>query len=97
MRLVWSRFSLADRESIFAYIEADNPAAAAHIDERIVLAARRLLEFPDSGRSGRISGTRELVIPRTPFIAAYVVTGDTVRILRVVHGAQIWPDEIESN
>jgi toxin ParE1/3/4 len=45
------------------------------------------------GRPGRIDGTRELVIPRTPYVAAYLVDADTVRILRVLHGAQMWPDE----
>ena len=97
MRLVWSRFALADRDQIFTYIEADNPKAAAHIDEQIVLSARRLLEFPESGRIGRVAGTRELVIPRTSYIAAYVVIEDKVRILRVLHGAQIWPEEIDKD
>ena len=45
------------------------------------------------GRPGRIEGTRELVISRTPYIAAYRIAGDTVRILRLLHGAQQWPDE----
>ena len=63
------------------------------MDEQIVLAARRLLDFPESGRPGRLAGTRELVIPRTPYIAAYAVTADTVRVLRILHSAQMWPDE----
>jgi plasmid stabilization system protein ParE len=46
------------------------------------------------GRPGRIEGTRELVISRTPYIAAYRIGGDTVRILRVLHGAQQWPGEM---
>ena len=94
MKLVWSRFALADRDDIFTHIEADNPKAAVHVDEQIVPSVRRLVEFPESGRPGRVAGTRELVIPRTPYIAAYFVTADTVRILRIIHGAQIWPEEI---
>jgi toxin ParE1/3/4 len=90
---VWSRFALSDRDDIFSHIEAESPRAAVHVDEQIVDAARRLLHFPDSGRPGRIDGTRELVIPRTPYVAAYLVDADTVRILRVLHGAQMWPDE----
>jgi plasmid stabilization system protein ParE len=46
------------------------------------------------GRAVRIEGTRELVISRTPYIAAYRIIGATVRILRVLHGAQQWPDEM---
>lgn len=94
MRLVWSAFALADREGIFVHIEADNPSAAIGVDERIAAAARRLINFPESGRPGRVAGTRELIITGTPYIAAYAVTIETIRILRVLHGAQTWPDEI---
>jgi toxin ParE1/3/4 len=97
VKLVWSRFALSDRDAIFSYIEAENPRAAIHVDEQIADAARRLLDFPDSGRTGRVAGTRELVIPRTPYVAAYLIEGDTVRILRVLHGAQMWPDELTND
>lgn len=91
MRLVWSALALADRDDIFTHIEGDNPAAAIAIDERISIAARRLLAFPESGRPGRIAGTRELIITSTPYVAAYLVMDGTVRILRILHGAQQWP------
>jgi toxin ParE1/3/4 len=34
---------------------------------------------------------RELVIPTLPYVMVYDVAGDSVRILRVLHGAQKWP------
>ncbi|HUZ96752.1 MAG TPA: type II toxin-antitoxin system RelE/ParE family toxin [Edaphobacter sp.] len=92
MRLEWSVFAQADREAIFDYIEADSPQAALNLDERIREQVGALMQFPEIGRPGRIEGTRELVIHRTPYIAAYRITGDTVRILRVLHGAQQWPE-----
>jgi toxin ParE1/3/4 len=61
---------------------------------RISDAVRRLLDFTESGRPGRITGTRELVVTGTPYIAVYALTGATVRILRVLHGAQAWPDTL---
>jgi len=94
VKLTWSAFALSDRDAIFTYIEADNPAAAVLIDERIVASTRRLLDFPASGRVGRIAGTRELVINGTPYVAAYTITETTVRILRVLHGAQEWPEHM---
>lgn len=94
MRLEWSAFALEDRDGIFDYIEEDSPRAAVDVDDRIRTQVRQLLQFPETGRLGRIEGTRELVISRTPYIAAYRITGDTVRILRVLHGAQQWPDEM---
>lgn len=49
-----------------------------------------LVKFPEIGRPGRIEGTRERVVSRAPYIAAYRIQGDTVRSLRVL--AQPWPD-----
>ena len=92
MRLVWSAFALSDRDNIFTHIERENPAAAIAVDERIAVAARRLRAVPESGRTGRVAGTRELVVTGT----AYLVSGETVRILRVLHGAQQWPEELSS-
>jgi toxin ParE1/3/4 len=94
MRLEWSHLAQADREAIFAYIEADSPRAAVIVDDRIRAQVEGLVHFPESGRPGRVEGTRELVIDRTPYIVAYGVTGSVVRILRVLHGAQRWPEEI---
>jgi len=92
LRLVWTERSLADRRQIYEHIEADSPRAAVEIDERIGAAARRLVEFPQSGRLGRVEDTRELVVGRTAFVMPYRIVGDAVRILRVLHGAQAWPD-----
>ena len=94
MRLEWSAYARADREEIFTHIEAGNPRAAIMVDDRIREHVENLLQFPHSGRPGRIDGTRELVIVGTPYITAYLIIADTIRILRVLHGARAWPDEM---
>lgn len=94
MKLVWTQRALDDRRAIFEYIEADDPDAAVLVDQRIAQAAHRLIDFPHSGRPGRVEETRELVIARTSYVAPYLVDGDVVRILRVIHGARIWPAAI---
>ncbi len=94
MKLEWSAWAQVDRGAIFDYIEADNPRAAIAVDERIEKLTQTLARFPGSGRPGRIEGTRELVISRTPYIAAYRIAGDTVYILRVLHGSQLWSDDM---
>jgi toxin ParE1/3/4 len=94
VRLEWSHFAQADRDAIFDYLEADSPQAAIAVDDRIREQVEGLAQFPEIGRPGRVEGTRELVIHRTPYIAAYRIAGDTVRILRVLHGAQQWPEDM---
>lgn len=93
MKLEWSLFAVADREQIFDYIEADNPRAAVTVDNHIENSVEKLLQFPFSGREGRVEGTRELVITGTPYIAAYRIANNTIRILRVLHGARLWPNK----
>ncbi|MGD0164161.1 MAG: type II toxin-antitoxin system RelE/ParE family toxin [Candidatus Sulfotelmatobacter sp.] len=34
------------------------------------------------------------MISRTPYIVAYRIQGDSVRVLRVLHGARRWPDDM---
>jgi addiction module RelE/StbE family toxin len=79
-------------EDISERIAADNPAAAARMVERIRAAVRRLAASPAIGRPGRVTDTRELVIPGTPYIVPYRVRGEIVQIITVLHGAQRWPD-----
>jgi toxin ParE1/3/4 len=94
MLLEWSAFALADRKAIFDYIEADSPLAAVSIDARIKQSVEMLAQFPEMGRPGRMEGTRELLVSHTPYIAAYRIADDRLRILRILHGAQQWPENL---
>jgi len=91
-RLVWSVEALDDLEELHGYIENANPKAAHDVFLRIVDQVAPLARYPALGRSGRVPGTRELVVSKTPFIVAYAVIGDdVVRILAVRHAARRWP------
>lgn len=91
MRLLWSPSAVADRTAIFDWIAAENPAAALATDTTIARHVQRLRRFPNLGRPGRVEATRELALPRTPFIAVYRVADSEILLLRILHGAQLWP------
>jgi len=94
MNVIWSPEAIQDLISLRAYIAEDNPAAAQRVSLRIIQMIEELLpDNPQMGRPGRVPGTRELVIARTPYIVPYRVTGNTLQILRVYHGARRWPNE----
>jgi toxin ParE1/3/4 len=92
MKIRWSPTAIADLEAIRDYIAKDSPSAARKIANRIKESINRLVQFPLSGRPGRVQGTRELVIPETSYLAAYTIHGDEVRIVALLHGKQRWPD-----
>jgi len=92
MKIVWSPEAIQDLNSLRAYIAEDNAAAARRTARRIVASVEQLLpNNPHMGRPGRVPGTRELVIARTPYIVPYRVRRDTLEILRVYHGARHGP------
>jgi toxin ParE1/3/4 len=94
MKLVWTEAAMADRSAIMDFISIDNVFAAIDTDDRIENAAETLLLFPEAGRVGRVSGTRELVVPRTNYVIGYTANEKDVLILRVLHGAQSWPNSL---
>jgi toxin ParE1/3/4 len=93
MRLVWSFEAIEDLIPLRAYIAEESPAGAPRVVSRILHAVEDLLpQHPHMGRPGRVPGTRELVIPRTPYVVPYRVQRQTIQILRVYHSARRWPD-----
>ncbi len=94
MEVTWHRRACQDLPRIRVYIGTDNPPAARQVAQRILQALSLLAAQPGLGRVGRVPDTRELVISRTPYIAAYRVVRDTMVILRVLHEAQRWPEQL---
>lgn len=91
MQVRYTRRSLADLDEVFAFISRDDPRAARAMLDRIRVAIEGLQTFPESGRRGRVAGTRELVVHGTPFLVAYRVTAATIDVLAVLHASRRWP------
>ena len=93
MRVRWLRSALANLDAEAEYIARDKPLAAARVVSTISKAVDKLRRHPALGRPGRVPGTRELVVPGTPYIVPYRVREDAVEILRVFHAARRWPSK----
>ena len=75
----------------FEYLDGINSKLASAQMKRIFEGIDQLKRFPESGHTGRFEGTRELVIPRTPFIVVYSIDRDVINIAAILHGSQRWP------
>ena len=95
-KIKWLAKAEEDLISIENYIAEENILAAIEVSERILASVARLADHPKIGVSGRVKGTRELVALKTPFIVIYRLEGDSVQIIRVLHGARIIPDKDRS-
>jgi len=96
MQVLWLDRAAADLAELFDYLLERNPGAALRVLSAIQGQVLMLGDHPGLGRPGRVPGTRELVVARTPYIVAYTVDHrvDAVIVLRVLHGARLWPDEL---
>jgi toxin ParE1/3/4 len=91
MEIRWSPEAAADLEHIVDRIRRDNPQAARQVAVRLYESCASLEMFPNRGRSGRITGTRELALAPLPCIVVYRVATDAVETVRIYHSAQNWP------
>ena len=86
--VVWSPRAISHLTDLRSYIERDHPDAAARTATTLLSAVERLARLPNVGRPGRLAGTRELVVPGTPYVIPYRVRRDRLEIIAVFHGRQ---------
>ena len=91
MKVVWSRRAIRHLVYLRDYIEKDSEQNAALVAKRILRAVDLLQSHPEMGRPGRVVGTRELIVPGTPYLIPYRVRRERLELIAVFHGRQKWP------
>ena len=91
MRVRWLTRATKALIAAHDYIAQDNPKAAREFFRYAIASAEQLAQFPQTGRSGRVHGTRELVLVKYPYIIPYRVRGQEIQILHVFHSSRVWP------
>lgn len=81
----WTRPAQKDLQAQLEYIQRENPEIVSRIAARIRKATESLDAFPQLGRDGTVEGTRELIIPKLPFICVYRIKNEHVEIIRFLH------------
>jgi toxin ParE1/3/4 len=91
--IFWTEQAVQQLDQTYNYIAlANSEQVAERVTAQIVGSVQHLDSFPQAGGQGRVPGTRELVISRTPFIVAYTIAEDHVVVLALYHGARQWPE-----
>ena len=94
MIIVWSPRAIEHSVHLRSHIARDNPKAANRIAGALLDAVERLAELPNLGRPGRVTATREFVVPGTPYVIPYRLRGDRLEMIAVFHGRQKWPKQL---
>ena len=94
MKVVWSPRSITHLTALREHIAQDSEQNAVLVAQRILHSVELLQTQPDIGRPGRVVGTRELVVPNTPYIIPYRVQRDRLELIAVFHGHQKWPAKL---
>jgi len=89
--VVWSPQAVEHLTHLRSYIARDNPKAANRVATALLNAVELLAELPNLGRPGRVAGTREMVVPGTPYVSPYRIRGDRLEVIAVFQGRQKWP------
>jgi toxin ParE1/3/4 len=69
VKLQYAPQAIRHMEAIAEYLEARNPDAARRVGSRIRETINLLLKFPSMGHKGALPGTREMLVPRLPYIS----------------------------
>lgn len=88
MQVVLAEPAERDLVSIVDSITQDNPPATEKVYSAIATALRRLADFPEMGRPGRLPGTRELRITTLPYLVIYQIAADRITVLAIFHTAR---------
>src|SRR5579859_4091749 len=92
MKVIWSATAVRHLREAIEFIQSESTRGSATVRRRVVKTALRLGQMPYSGRTGRIDGTREAVVPGVPFIVVYEVSANAVEIVGIWHTARLWPE-----
>lgn len=86
MKVQWTDVALIEFQAAVDFIDTHNPTAADRLSQRLVDAALSLSTFPRRGREVQ-PGIHQLSIIY-PYLIRYRISGGTVEILSVRHGAR---------
>ncbi|MGS2719425.1 type II toxin-antitoxin system RelE/ParE family toxin [Paraglaciecola aestuariivivens] len=91
--IYWEEQSLIDREKIFEFLYKFNPMAAEATDETIEEKVDGILFQPEMGVERKGVNGRLLIIPNISMIVSYYFDGKNIRVMRVLHTKQKFPEK----
>ncbi len=80
--------AVEDVENIYEFISKDDKCVAKSVLSYIEKMVDYIKEFPEFGKKGDVRKTREVVVPKLPFLIVYEIVDEVIYILTIFHTAQ---------
>jgi toxin ParE1/3/4 len=88
--------SLADLESIWDFVAADDPGAADRVIDELFEACERLASWPGTGHlRPDLTDTQVRFWPVRPYLIVYRERSDRIQIVAILHGSRDVPAALE--
>ena len=88
MNIRYSRRALSQLASVFKYLQERNGSAAENVTAGIRSTIARLEEMPLLGKATDEAGVFVIIEPEYLYRVFYVVEGQQVFVVRILHGRQ---------
>lgn len=85
LKIQETKLALANLDEIASYYEQQQSGLGYRFANYYYKQLNALKSMPNIGRSGKVMGTRELVLRKFPYLVVYRVRDEFVQILRIFH------------
>lgn len=85
LSIKWTALARQDILEATKHALEDDPGKAEKLASTIFKAVEQIALFPGSAPPGRIEGTRQLSLPKLPFVIVYKIGFTDLHILRILH------------
>ena len=93
MNIRWQTQAHKDLQGVLHFHTNQRSTAGPKLVQNIIhFAIKQLQVAPQSGRQGRVEGTRELIVPGCLFVVVYRIKNNEIQILAIRHQARLWPN-----
>ncbi len=76
---------IGDVDIIYEYLSRDDECVAKSVLMQIEKIIDYIKEFPELGKNGDLKNTREIIVPKLPFVIVYEVVNSVIYILTIFH------------
>lgn len=91
LKIQETKLALSNLNEIAEYYEGKQSGLGYRFAEYYYKQVEQLELMPNIGRSGKLFGTRELVLHEFPYLVVYRIRKEYVQVLRIFHQQRYYP------